>query len=45
LEFETGLAQTIDWYKANGPWVEHVRSGAYRDYYEQNYGARGPAGQ
>ena len=27
--------------RANGPWVERVRSGAYRDYYERNYGARG----
>jgi dTDP-glucose 4,6-dehydratase len=41
VDFETGLARTIDWYRANGPWVERVRSGAYRDYYERNYGARG----
>ena len=40
VDFETGLAQTIAWYRANSPWVERVRSGAYRDYYEQNYGAR-----
>ncbi len=44
LEFETGLARTIDWYKSNGPWVERVHAGgAYREYYERNYGARGPA--
>jgi dTDP-glucose 4,6-dehydratase len=43
VDFETGLARTIDWYRANGPWVERVRSGAYRDYYERNYGARGAA--
>ncbi len=41
VDFETGLAQTIDWYRANAPWVARVRSGAYRDYYERNYGARG----
>ena len=41
VDFETGLARTIDWFRANGPWVERVRSGAYRDYYERNYGARG----
>jgi dTDP-glucose 4,6-dehydratase len=41
VDFETGLARTIDWYRSNAPWVERVRSGAYRDYYERNYGARG----
>jgi dTDP-glucose 4,6-dehydratase len=40
MEFETGLPRTIDWYRANAGWVERVRSGAYRDYYERNYGAR-----
>jgi dTDP-glucose 4,6-dehydratase len=39
-DFETGLARTIDWYRANAPWVERVRSGAYRTYYEKNYGNR-----
>jgi len=41
MEFEQGLARTIEWYRSNGPWVERVRSGAYREYYEKNYGARG----
>ena len=40
VDFETGLRQTIDWYLANTDWVERVRSGAYRDYYEQQYGGR-----
>jgi len=39
-QFETGLAQTIDWYRENRSWVERVRSGEYRSYYEQNYGNR-----
>jgi dTDP-glucose 4,6-dehydratase len=39
-DFETGLARTIDWYRANPDWVERVRSGAYREYYEKNYGHR-----
>jgi dTDP-glucose 4,6-dehydratase len=38
--FETGLAETIDWYRANSAWVLGVRSGAYRTYYERNYGNR-----
>jgi dTDP-glucose 4,6-dehydratase len=39
-DFESGLARTIDWYRANAPWVARVRSGAYRTYYEQNYANR-----
>jgi len=38
--FETGLRQTVDWYVANKPWWERVRSGAYKAYYEQQYGGR-----
>ena len=40
VDFETGLARTIEWYRANTAWVDHVRSGAYRTYYERNYGNR-----
>jgi dTDP-glucose 4,6-dehydratase len=38
--FEQGLAATVQWYRDNEPWWERVRSGAYREYYEQQYGAR-----
>ena len=38
--FETGLAETIEWYRANAAWVARVRSGEYRSYYERNYGDR-----
>jgi dTDP-glucose 4,6-dehydratase len=38
--FETGIARTVAWYRDNREWVEHARSGAYRDYYERNYGWR-----
>jgi dTDP-glucose 4,6-dehydratase len=40
MDFETGLARTIEWYRGNSAWVAHVRSGAYRTYYERNYGNR-----
>ncbi|MBK7931300.1 MAG: dTDP-glucose 4,6-dehydratase [Bryobacterales bacterium] len=40
MDFETGLRLTIDWYRANSEWTQRVQSGAYRDYYEQNYGSR-----
>ena len=38
--FDDGLAETVAWYRANGAWSDRVRSGAYRDYYEQQYAAR-----
>lgn len=40
VEFESGLEQTVNWYQSNKDWVDRVRSGAYRDYYETNYGQR-----
>ncbi len=40
MDFELGLESTVDWYVANRDWVSHVKSGAYRDYYTQNYGSR-----
>lgn len=40
VPFEEGLARTVDWYRTNSGWVERVRSGEYRDYYEKNYGSR-----
>jgi len=40
VQFEQGLLDTINWYKLNREWVETIRSGDYRDYYEQQYGRR-----
>ena len=40
MDFETGLAKTIEWYRNNPEWVARVRSGEYRSYYEKNYGNR-----
>jgi dTDP-glucose 4,6-dehydratase len=41
--FETGLEKTVRWYLANPEWVEQVRSGAYREWIERNYGERAAA--
>jgi dTDP-glucose 4,6-dehydratase len=30
ISFESGLAETVDWYRRHSDWVERVRSGAYR---------------
>ena len=38
--FEDGLAETIAWYQNHADWIARVRSGAYRDYYESQYGGR-----
>jgi dTDP-glucose 4,6-dehydratase len=37
---ETGLVETIAWYRDNRPWWEPIKSGEYQRYYEQQYGAR-----
>lgn len=37
--WETGLQKTIQWYQQNGRWLERARSGAYQDYYREQYGA------
>ncbi|MCB0795396.1 MAG: dTDP-glucose 4,6-dehydratase [Flavobacteriales bacterium] len=40
ITFEEGLDRTVDWYLQNAEWLEHVTSGAYRDYYQAQYGQR-----
>jgi dTDP-glucose 4,6-dehydratase len=37
--FAEGLDQTVAWYRENAWWWESVRSGAYREYYERQYGS------
>ncbi len=37
VTFEKGLGITIDWFLENTEWLEHVTSGAYQKYYEQQY--------
>lgn len=36
--WESGLAETVRWYRQNAAWVERARSGSYRDYYARQYG-------
>ena len=40
IQFDSGLKQTIQWYLDNSAWVENVRSGAYRSYYDRMYQQR-----
>ncbi|MBP6312845.1 MAG: dTDP-glucose 4,6-dehydratase [Flavobacteriales bacterium] len=37
ITFEDGLRKTVDWYLANTEWLDHVTSGAYREYYSAQY--------
>jgi dTDP-glucose 4,6-dehydratase len=41
VDFQEGLSMTVDWYLANRPWWEEIRSGEYTSYYEKMYGADG----
>ena len=38
--FETGIRKTVRWYLNNAEWVQHVQSGAYRDWVTRNYDGR-----
>ncbi|MDA3952169.1 MAG: dTDP-glucose 4,6-dehydratase [Bacteroidales bacterium] len=40
LQFEEGLDKTVDWYLANSEWLEHILSGDYEKYYEDQYNKR-----
>lgn len=39
-DYESGIVETIRWYLSNQEWMEQVKSGGYRDYYEKQYGGR-----
>lgn len=40
LQFEEGIAKTVDWYLANENWLNNVTSGDYKKYYDHQYAAR-----
>lgn len=35
--FDTGIRKTVEWYLANGAWVENVTSGAYMEWVDRQY--------
>jgi dTDP-glucose 4,6-dehydratase len=35
--FDTGIRKTVQWYLANGEWVQRVQSGAYREWISKQY--------
>lgn len=40
LSFEEGLRETVRWYCEHRKWWEEIKTGAYLDYYKQQYGER-----
>ena len=40
VPFEEGIRRTIDWYQSNTAWLDHARSGEYRNYYDRHYNRR-----
>ena len=38
FQFQTALAETVDWYLAHRRWIDFVRSGEYRQWIDTNYG-------
>lgn len=35
--FESGLRKTVEWYLANEQWIEHIQSGEYQNWIQQQY--------
>jgi dTDP-glucose 4,6-dehydratase len=40
VSFEDGMRKTIQWYRSNSEWLDHARSGEYRNYYDRHYNRR-----
>ena len=38
VDFEEGLAATIEWYRGQEDWWKRVKSGEYLEYYNRHYG-------
>lgn len=39
VDFMTGLEKTIEWYVNNPEWWKKIKSGKYKDWYNQQYGS------
>lgn len=37
ISLHEGLLKTVDWYRRNQKWVDDIRAGEYRSYYEKYY--------
>jgi dTDP-glucose 4,6-dehydratase len=41
MPFEMGLERTVSWYRDNPDWWRRIKSGEWREYYEQQYAELG----
>ena len=44
FDFKRGIAETIDWYINHESWWRDIKTGAYLEYYEKQYGRGGVVG-
>lgn len=40
VDFDQGLASTVEWYRDGRPWWEPIKSGEYAEWYATNYAGR-----
>ena len=40
VDFDEGLASTVEWYRERRDWWEPIKSGEYADWYAKNYAGR-----
>ena len=40
VDLQQGLEKTVEWYLSNEEWLEHVTSGQYQQYYQEQYSKR-----
>ena len=40
VDFDDGLASTVEWYRERRDWWEPIKSGEYADWYAKNYASR-----
>lgn len=40
VTFEEGLRLTVDWYLSNPDWIAHITTGAYLQFYQEQYNNR-----
>lgn len=38
INFDTGLKETVEWFKENQDWWKKIKSGEYKNYYKKQYG-------
>jgi dTDP-glucose 4,6-dehydratase len=37
VDFDSGLKETLEWYKSRGDWVREIKDASYRSYYDRMY--------